>query len=150
MNEIIQKQSYERGRHRCYVRADGAVEVRFPQDDGNPIYQVLRALGAAYAIAAALHQELAAEPRARGRLAYKFGGLPDAPIGLENEQWIEMRLGRDIFVEYVTPIVMTLQRAGKKAPVESNTRKIVEAFWASYVSRLRENTERAPQSEATS
>jgi len=128
---------YERARHRCYARVDGAVEVRLPQDDGHPVYQVLRVLGATYGIATGLHHELGTAPRARGRLAYHLGALPGgAPIGLENDQWIEMRLGRDEFVETVTSIMMRLQLAGRIAPVESETRSMVDRFWRPYAVRL--------------
>jgi hypothetical protein len=103
-----------------------------PQDDSHPVYQVLRVIGAAYATARGLHRELGTEPRARGRLAYKLTGLTDRPIGPENDRWIEMRLGRDEFVEEATPLIMALQRAGRTPPVEAESRSMIEEFWASY------------------
>jgi hypothetical protein len=131
-NAVAAANAYERGRHRCFVRADGAVEVRMPQDDSHPVFQILRVIGAAYAIARGLHRELGTEPRARGRLAYKLTGLSDAPIGAENDRWIEMRLGRDEFVEEATPLIMALQRAGRTPPIEAETRSMIEKFWAPY------------------
>jgi hypothetical protein len=127
-NEIAAAQAYERGRHRCYVRADGAIEVRLPQERGQPVFEVLRVLAATYAIARALNRNLSDQPRARGRLSYKLR-VPEGLIGSEDERFIEMSLVRDDFVEYVTPLVMSLQRAGGVAPVESETRRMVGRFW---------------------
>jgi hypothetical protein len=130
--QIMEAQAYERSRHRCYVRADGGVEVRLPQDGGHPVQHVLCVLAAAYAIATVLHGELATEPVAHGRLVYKFGDLTYGLIGAETDRWIEMHLNRDDFVEYVTGLVMVLQRTGKTPPVESGTRRAVEEFWKPY------------------
>jgi hypothetical protein len=136
-DELARERIYERGRHRCYVRADGAVEVRLPQDGDRVLYELLRTIAAAYAVAMTLHSELRTQPIAHGHVVYKFAGVTDAPIGLENEVWPNLRLSRDEFVEKITPLVMTFQRAAKKPPIESETRALVEHFWAPYVERLK-------------
>ena len=105
--------------------------MRYPGDRSQPLYQVLRALGSAYGLARALNPDLSHAPRARGRLTYKLLGTQNL-IGADDERWIEMSLLRDDVVAYVTTVVMTLQRAGGVAPVEAETRTLVEAFWASH------------------
>ena len=141
---FAQENNIESARHRCYVRADGAVEVRLPQDESNLIYQVLRAVAACYVIASIVHDVIANADAAHGKFAYLFGGLPgQQPIGLETERALEFRLDRDEFVERVTPLMMTLQRAGQITPVDSETRKMVADFWESYAARLRQSRQMA-------
>jgi hypothetical protein len=138
ITEIHDAQQYERGRHRCYVRCDGAVEVRLPEEDGSRcLYELLRALGATYAIAMVLHSWLDTKPHAHGRLAYKIWPRPDLSIGSENESWIDIRLNRDTFVQTATSTIMQLQRAGRTPPIEAKTRAMIDDFWNSYSERIK-------------
>jgi hypothetical protein len=136
-NEIARTQAYEKGRHRCYVRADGMVEVRLPQDGESRLYQVLRALGCAYALASALHADLRTQPRAHGRLVYLFGNETDGVIGTEDDRFIEATLSRDEFVDLVAPIVMEAQRAADKPPVEAEVASVVRGVWARFLGKTR-------------
>lgn len=120
-----------RARARCYVRCDGSVEVRLPATE-NALLQLLLVLASAYAIARNLHAELGTQTLARGRLSYKLPASETATIGTENDMWIEIRLGRDEFVERITPIIMALQRAGKTPPVGDETRLQVERVWSAF------------------
>lgn len=124
--------TWERLRRRCYVRADGQIELRFPQDTSALVYQLYRVFGDAYAVSSEVLRTLGAGPRVREVFAYKLKPTPDLgpfPIGRENEIPLEADLSRDSLSDVAAETLLySMRHAGETGEYEEFVGSL-DKFW---------------------
>ena len=125
-----QQAMLQRAKTRCWVRSDGDVEVRLPEDDSDRVQQVLRALGNAYAIARYFGPLFGADVRYGGKLSYKLSGAQHTgfEIADEWETWLKGDLSEAFDVAFLGAL-LEAQSAGHVAGDADEMRKLLLTFW---------------------
>jgi hypothetical protein len=131
-SDIARMMEWEIEHRRCSVSVDGMVEVRFPQDTNNLIYQIYRTLCDAYAGASHVLLGLGGGPRISGAFAYKLERTPDLgpfPIGDEGELYFAADLSRDTPVDlFPELLIYAMRQAGELSDYDEFTDGL-ERFW---------------------
>ena len=128
-NQLVE----ERLRKLCYVRSDGAIEIRLPLDSNTSFYQLCRILGHGFALSSWVLNFLGQGPLVRGAFVYCYNNAIPSTRSLDldgnGEILLNIDLSRDSFEQAFTEPILYALRASGKAENPEEIEDLLISFW---------------------